>query len=220
MSTLRANTLKPITSGNSLVLQGDSGGSGVTGVTIDSSGDTILSGDLNPGSGPANFVGLIAPFGKASGTIDGWLYCDGSTVSRSTYSVLFGIIGETWGAGDGSSTFAIPDLEGAFLRGTGNGSINSRTKTGPTNVGDFQEDNFQDHRHQIYGNANLYNSYSMWNGVLSSGALGTVAFGGSGSSLASLSIGPANLNSLSFSAPREGEETRPFNAGVRYYIKY
>tara|TARA_A100001515_G_scaffold96931_1_gene77853 strand:- start:1141 stop:1878 length:738 start_codon:yes stop_codon:yes gene_type:complete len=39
MSTLRANTLKPITSGNSLVLQGDSGGSGVSGPSIDSNGD-------------------------------------------------------------------------------------------------------------------------------------------------------------------------------------
>ncbi len=43
MSTLRANTLKPITSGNSLVLQGDSGGSGVSGPSIDSNGDVDFS---------------------------------------------------------------------------------------------------------------------------------------------------------------------------------
>ena len=47
MSTLRANTLKPITSGNSLVLQGDSGGSGVSGPSIDSNGDVDFSQNTN-----------------------------------------------------------------------------------------------------------------------------------------------------------------------------
>jgi len=47
MSTLRANTLKPITSGNSLVLQGDSGGSGVSGPSIDSNGDVDFTQNTN-----------------------------------------------------------------------------------------------------------------------------------------------------------------------------
>lgn len=47
MSTLRANSLKPITSGNSLVLQGDSGGSGVSGPSIDSNGDVDFSQNTN-----------------------------------------------------------------------------------------------------------------------------------------------------------------------------
>jgi microcystin-dependent protein len=63
-------------------------------------------------------AGMIAPFGSTT-VPDGWLACDGSTVSRSTYSVLFSAISTTWGTGDGSSTFHLPDLEGAFLRGTG-----------------------------------------------------------------------------------------------------
>lgn len=40
----------------------------------------------------------------------GWLICDGSAVSRATYADLFAVIGETYGAGDGSTTFNIPDF--------------------------------------------------------------------------------------------------------------
>ena len=89
-------------------------------ITISSTGAVTFSQDINPN----NFVGMIAPFGKSSGTVDGWLYCDGSAVSRSTYSVLFGVISTNWGVGDNSTTFNLPDLEGAFLRGTGGISVN------------------------------------------------------------------------------------------------
>lgn len=47
----------------------------------------------------------------------GWLPCDGRTVSRTTYSALFAAIGTTYGAGDGSTTFNLPDTRGLFLRG-------------------------------------------------------------------------------------------------------
>lgn len=56
-------------------------------------------------------VGTCLPF-AASVAPSGWLLCDGSAVSRSTYADLFSAIGTTWGAGDGTSTFNIPDLRG------------------------------------------------------------------------------------------------------------
>lgn len=63
-------------------------------------------------------VGFIKPF--AGNTVpDGYLYCDGSAVSRTTYSELFAAIGTLYGAGDGSTTFNVPDLRGYFLRGDG-----------------------------------------------------------------------------------------------------
>lgn len=52
-------------------------------------------------------------------TPDNTIYCDGSAISRTTYAELFDAIGTTYGAGDGSSTFNIPDLRGYFIRGTG-----------------------------------------------------------------------------------------------------
>jgi len=58
----------------------------------------------------------------------GWLICDGSAVPRAEYSVLFGVIGTTWGAGDGSSTFNVPDLRGRVPVGSGTGTgLSART---------------------------------------------------------------------------------------------
>lgn len=47
----------------------------------------------------------------------GYLECNGALVSRTTYSSLFAVIGTTFGVGDGSTTFKIPDLRGEFIRG-------------------------------------------------------------------------------------------------------
>jgi phage-related tail fiber protein len=51
----------------------------------------------------------------------GSLVCDGSAVSRTTYSALFSKIGTVYGSGDGSTTFNLPDLRGQFVRGWDNG---------------------------------------------------------------------------------------------------
>lgn len=47
----------------------------------------------------------------------GWLVCNGSSVSRTTYDALFAAVGTAFGPGDGSTTFTLPDLRGEFLRG-------------------------------------------------------------------------------------------------------
>jgi len=64
----------------------------------------------------ANLTGIegiptatIVPWSSAS-VPSGFLECDGSAVSRTTYATLFGIVGTTYGAGDGSTTFNVPDL--------------------------------------------------------------------------------------------------------------
>jgi microcystin-dependent protein len=51
----------------------------------------------------------------------GWLKCNGAAVSRSTYAVLFAAIGTLYGAGDGTTTFNLPDYRGEFLRGLDDG---------------------------------------------------------------------------------------------------
>ena len=60
------------------------------------------------------FDGSVAPAG--------WLFCDGSAVSRTIYSALFGVIGINHGSGDGTSTFNLPDYRGRFLRGQNQGT--------------------------------------------------------------------------------------------------
>jgi phage-related tail fiber protein len=51
----------------------------------------------------------------------GFLKANGAAVSRTTYAALFAAIGTTWGAGDGSTTFNVPDLRGEFVRGFDDG---------------------------------------------------------------------------------------------------
>lgn len=63
-------------------------------------------------------VGTI--LGQAGDTIPaGWLACDGALVSRATYAALFAEIGEAYGAGDGSTTFQLPDGRGTVMAGSG-----------------------------------------------------------------------------------------------------
>lgn len=73
-------------------------------------GTEINAGNVRglPGTGP---TGSIAMFAGASAPA-GHLLCDGSLVSRSAYSTLFGVIGTAYGVGDGTTTFALPNLKG------------------------------------------------------------------------------------------------------------
>ena len=69
----------------------------------------------------ANGVPAGSVFSFATTTVpSGYLECNGAAVSRSTYASLFSAISTTWGVGDGSSTFNLPDLRGQFVRGWDN----------------------------------------------------------------------------------------------------
>lgn len=64
--------------------------------------------------------GTVAAF-AGSDAPAGWLKCAGQAVSRATYGALFAYIGTTYGAGDGSTTFNLPDMRGEFPRGADDG---------------------------------------------------------------------------------------------------
>lgn len=70
-------------------------------------------------------VGDLIP--SAASTRAGCLLCDGSAVSRTTYAALFAAIGTTYGAGDGSTTFNVPDLRGRVPLGAGTGTAAGAT---------------------------------------------------------------------------------------------
>lgn len=55
-----------------------------------------------------DYAGAAAP--------NGFLLCNGAAVSRTTYAALFAVIGTTYGAGDGSTTFNVPNVSGTFLK--------------------------------------------------------------------------------------------------------
>lgn len=80
--------------------------------------DAITELSTAPKGGTGVPVGSI--FWLAAQTApEGYLICDGSAVSRTEYADLFAAIGTTFGAGDGSTTFALPNLRAAFIRGAG-----------------------------------------------------------------------------------------------------
>ena len=67
-----------------------------------------------------NPTGLIRAYAGSSAP-EGYLICDGSAVSRSTYAALFAVIGTAFGVGDGSTTFNIPDVRGRRIAGYDSG---------------------------------------------------------------------------------------------------
>ena len=81
-------------------------------------------------------LGTILAFGGTTAPA-GWMLCQGQTISRTTYAKLFAIIGTTFGTGDGSTTFNIPDLRGEFLRGVGTNSHANQGSGG--NLGEHQD---------------------------------------------------------------------------------
>jgi microcystin-dependent protein len=70
------------------------------------------------GGAPEALTGMMQMWAGLTGLVPvGWLLCDGAQVSRTTYAALFTTIGTVYGAGDGSTTFNLPNLTGRFPRG-------------------------------------------------------------------------------------------------------
>ena len=91
-------------------------------------------------------VGTIAYFSLTSAP-DGWLKANGATISRITYSALYDAIEDTYGAGDGYSTFVLPDLRGEFIRSLDDG----RGVDGSRVLGSAQSELIKNHTHTIRG---------------------------------------------------------------------
>lgn len=138
-------------------------------------------------------VGTILPFAGAS-IPAGWIECAGQAVSRTTYPDLFGSIGTTYGAGDGSTTFNLPDLRGEFLRGWDNG----RGVDPGRAHGSAQGGAVESHSHDINAAAGAYSD--------------VLAFmnqtGGAGQSVSGRRTYATG-----------GTETRPRNVAVRFCIR-
>lgn len=96
-----------------------------------------LAGSLVPTGAYLPFAGSIIPAG--------FLLANGAAVSRTSYSDLFAIVGTTYGAGDGASTFNLPDTRGVGIRGFDNGRGLDPGRT----LGSYQADTYASHDHGI-----------------------------------------------------------------------
>jgi microcystin-dependent protein len=130
----------------------------------------------------------------------GWLKANGAAVSRTTYAALFSAIGTTFGVGDGSTTFNLPDLRGEFMRGwdDGRGVDSGRA------FGSAQTDEFENHTHTpLNGNSFLTNTTA---GSQGSFNYGSGAFVATGTVSTTSSVGST--------------ETRPRNIALLACIKF
>ena len=112
-------------------------------LTAHLSGIDIAIGAAGGGAGTP--TGSILFFGSMTPP-SGWLICSGAAVSRATYDDLFAVIGTTFGIGDGSTTFNLPDMLGRVPLGAGSGSgLTARTIADKSGAETF--DNY--HRHSV-----------------------------------------------------------------------
>lgn len=134
----------------------------------------------------------------------GYLRCNGQAVSRSTYSRLFTAMGTAFGAGDGITTFNVPNFSGAFLRGQGNQTVGGVTYTAPA-IGTAQQD-------QV-----LQTTVYATNEGFRDCAAGTREC----VSRSRITSDPVDTNTgILPQFQRQGTENRPFNYAVYYNIKY
>jgi microcystin-dependent protein len=182
----------------------------------------LPTGTTGPGFVP---TGTLLPYGGTSAP-DGFLLCDGSAVSRTTYADLFAVIGEAFGQGDNSTTFNLPDSRGRFMRFADGGAGNdpdaaSRTamatggNTGDA-VGSIQLDEFGSHAHSITdpGHAHTVRGDSAANGSTS----GVFRNGNSGSNNAGAALS-TTTGITTTNATGGSSETRPRNFYVNAIIK-
>lgn len=157
----------------------------------------MASGDVVKTIGEVNFdseIGKISSFGHEAADPTKFIPCEGGEYSRTTYAKLFAKIGTAFGAGDGSTTFNVPDLRGQFLRG-----LDSGAGVDPGRVlGSSQEDDNKDHSHSS-NDAKIKTG-----GYNAGGIISSLWFGGTVQSGTSSS----------------GTESRPKNIAVKFYIRY
>jgi len=208
-STTELNQLDSITRGS--ILYGNS--SAATARLAKGSANTVLTSDGTDiaWAAPATPVGVVPTgtviYHAANTPPTDFIKANGAAVSRSTYSALFTAIGTTFGTGDGSSTFNVPDLRGEFMRGWDD----SRGVDSGRSFGSSQADEFESHQH-IGGFARA-NGFSY-----SSGRYG-VDISGTGTQFSSSSSGTLTLVYAKTSLVGD-TETRPRNIALLACIKY
>lgn len=103
-----------------------------------------------PGGLPA---GAIIQWAGATAPVN-WLLCDGTAVSRTTYASLFAAVGTTYGTGDGSTTFNLPDLRGRVPVGKNGGSFGTLGASGGAETVTLDSNNLPAHSHSFSATTN------------------------------------------------------------------
>jgi microcystin-dependent protein len=150
-------------------------------MTTFTDGQILTASQLNSVVATTVPAGVIVPYAGASAPTN-WLLCDGSAVSRSTYSVLFAVTSTQFGVGNGTTTFNLPDLRGRVPVGidTGQSEFNVRGETGGAKTHTLTTSEMPSHSHTIttFGNAAAVEGGFFVEGLVNAGTRGTNNTGG------------------------------------------
>ena len=114
----------------------------------------ILVGAFLPTAMITPYAGTTAP--------TGWLLCDGSPVSRATYSSLFTLVGTAYGAGDGATTFNVPDMRGKIPVGkSAESEFNAMGKTGGAKTHTLAGSEMPSHQHTGSTSVDGYHTHNL-----------------------------------------------------------
>lgn len=163
--------------------------------------------------------GIIAHFPAASAPT-GWLKANGAAISRSTYSALFAAIGVTFGTGDGSTTFNVPDLRGEFLRGLDD---SRGVDTGRTLSATAQAGQNLSHSHTGSAASNGAHTHNVTVHDQAEGATATITRMAGAKSTTTISNAAQSSGSHTHTlsiATDGGTEARPRNIALLACIKY
>jgi microcystin-dependent protein len=171
-------------------------------ITVYSDGTTVFLLSEQP------IAGAVMMFARNTAPT-GWLKANGAAVSRATYAALFAAIGTTFGVGNGTTTFNVPELRGEFLRSWADGRS---VDTGRA-FGSAQADAFQGHFHRLRIDSSGQ-SIDFETVNASSGSGRRAAGTGSGVNVQEALTDGTN------GTPRVASETRPRNVALLACIKY
>ena len=152
--------------------------------TLDNDGNLNITGDYKVNGTNLQTVptGTVSAFaGSAAPT--GYALCDGSPVNRTAQAALFSVIGTTYGIGDGSTTFNLPDLRGRVVAGLGESLLGATADTLGQDNGliantkehllTAAESGLPDHTHRIAQQSNSNNDTGTFNNILTGSTLST-----------------------------------------------
>ena len=192
--------------------------------SFEHNGDFVSPNDVLSSSGRSinksiqqdEVVGEVAYFARTTPP-SGWLKANGAAVSRTTYAALFAAIGTTFGAGDGRTTFNLPDLRGEFIRGLDDGRNIDRERR----LGTAQGDAIRNITGKLDGSAMGSGNQVLEGKMIASGAIGTTyqqrQWSGDQGGWGEQSV------SFDFDASRvvpTANENRPRNVALLACIKY
>lgn len=156
-------------------------------------------------------AGFVAYFGATTAPA-GWLKANGAEISRTTYADLFAAVGTTFGAGDGSTTFNLPDLRGEFPRGWDD----ARGLDSGRVFGSVQSDAIRDIQGNLYTVGGQATGNPSSNGVF----LETDQFNGGGGGGGGSADNTGHFNFAASRVVPTAAENRPRNIALLACIKY